>query len=115
MIRHVMMWRIKDAAGRSKQENIALCVAALAEMRAAIPDVLSLEVGHNFAQVDNAYDLLVAVEFADRAAFDHFLEHPAHHRVGEVVAPLRDAVGVVDYEHKSVSERRARHDHRVPG
>jgi len=99
MIKHVLMYRMKvEAAGRTKKENIEICTRALYALKEQIPVVQRVEVGHNFARVDNAYDLIVTVELDSSADFDAFLRHPAHKAVGELIGPLRDNWIVVDYE-----------------
>ena len=99
MVKHVLMWRIKEAAeGRSKEENVAICTNAVNGLRDRIDLIRGLEVGRNFAQVASAYDLVITVEFDSREDFAKYLDHPAHKHVGEVVSPLRSDSAVVDYE-----------------
>jgi Stress responsive A/B Barrel Domain len=99
MIKHILMYRMKnEATGRTKAENIEICTRALHALKQQIPVVERVEVGRNFARVDNAYDLVVTVELAGRNDFHAFLGHPAHKAAGELISPLRDDWIVVDYE-----------------
>lgn len=92
MIKHIVMWKLKDKADatRIKQE--------IESMRGKIRGLDQLEVGINFVTDGASPDLALYSEFADRAAFDSYADHPAHVPVKRFVSPLVDERWVVDYE-----------------
>jgi hypothetical protein len=99
MIKHTLMWKLKPLAeGRSKAENIQVATRALHALKEEIDAIRRIEVGHNFAEVDNAYDMAITVEFDTREDFNRFLDHPAHKQLGVDVRRYRETGIVVDYE-----------------
>lgn len=99
MIKHIVLWTLKDsAAGQTKAEN----AWRLKEELEALPEVIDgigrLEVGVNFETSAEAWDVALYSEFATREALIAYQSHPAHLRVGEFVALVKDKRAVVDYE-----------------
>ncbi len=99
MITHIVMWRVKDlAAGLAKPELLARLKADLEGLVGRVPSLLSLSAGINLKPSDQAADLVLHTTFADWAALEAYIVHPAHQ---QVAAFLREAVierRVVDFE-----------------
>jgi hypothetical protein len=99
MIKHIVMWKIKDfAEGASKQENLLRVKAMLEDMRGKIPGMLALEVGLNFETSDTASDISLYTEFESREALDAYQIHPEHMKVKSFLPLIRLERRVVDYE-----------------
>jgi len=99
MIKHIVMWRLKESAGgRSRDENALEIKKRLEALRDAVPGIRELEVGLNVKEAEAAADLVLVTAFDDAAALEAYQRHPAHQ---EVVAFVRTVVSerrVVDYE-----------------
>lgn len=99
MIKHIILWRLKDfAEGSTKQENALKVKKMLEDMRGKIPGMLKLEVGLNFESSDSASDISLYTEFESREALDAYQIHPVHMIVKNILPNLRSERRVVDYE-----------------
>lgn len=99
MIKHVVMWRLKEEAlGREKNENALLVKAGLEALKGQIEEILELEVGINCVMGDQAYDLVLVSAFENLEALDRYQVHPLHEAIGELIGQVRSERTVVDYE-----------------
>jgi hypothetical protein len=99
MIKHIVLWRLKEfAEGSIKQGNILKVKEMLEDMRGKIPGMLKLEVGLNSESSDSASDISLYTEFESRAALDAYQIHPVHMKVKEFLPLVRSERRVVDYE-----------------
>jgi heme-degrading monooxygenase HmoA len=98
MIKHVVLWKLKDfAEGADKQQNALKVKSMLEEMRGKIPGMLKLEVGLNFETSDTASDILLYTEFESRDALDKYQDHPEHMKAKNFIPLVRSERRVVDY------------------
>ncbi len=95
MFRHVVMLTLSDDTPDS--QRVALR-DALAELPAAIPEILDYSVGLDIGENDRNADLVVIGDFADQHAFKIYLDHPAHVRVGAEVGKWATRATRVQYE-----------------
>jgi hypothetical protein len=99
MIKHIVLWKLKDyAEGSTKQENALKVKVLLENMRGKIPGMLKLEVGINFEGSDTASDIVLYTEFESRNALDAYQIHPLHMKVKEFIPLVRTERRVADYE-----------------
>jgi hypothetical protein len=99
MIKHIVLWKLKDfAEGTTKQQNALKVKAMLEDMRGKISGMLKLEVGLNFEASDSACDISLYSEFTSRVALDAYQIHPEHIKVKNFLPLVRTERRVVDYE-----------------
>jgi hypothetical protein len=99
MIRHIVLWRLKERAdGRGKAENAALIKRALEGLRGKIPGLLKIEVGFDFSETADSSDIALYCELESREALDAYQSHPLHEAVKPLVLSARDERRMVDYE-----------------
>ena len=99
MIKHIVLWKLKDyAEGTTKQQNALKIKGLLEEMRGKIPGMLKLEVGLNFEKSGDAADISLYTEFESREALDAYQIHPEHMKVKNFLPLVRTERRVVDYE-----------------
>ncbi len=99
MIKHIVMWRLKDsAAGASREENAKKLKQSLEDLKDKIGDIKALEVGINFNSSPAAFDVVLYSEFADRDGLDAYQNHPEHLKIVDFVGEIRTDRAVVDYE-----------------
>ncbi len=99
MIKHIVLWKLKETAeGRSAVENALEIKRRLEALNGRIPGMLRLEVGMDFSKEDASYDVALYSEFASRAALDVYQSHPLHEEVKEFVIAVRLERRLVDYE-----------------
>jgi len=99
MIKHVVMWKIKEhAAGVSKLENILTMKLMLEELRTMIPGIRDLEVGTELKPGNAKYDVVLVTEVDDWDSLERYQHHPDHVKVAEFIGKIREQRAVVDYE-----------------
>ena len=76
MIKHVVVWKLKDPSQRDA--HAAVVKSALEGLRGRIPGLLGIEVGVDIGYDGGADGLCLYAEFTDRAALDVYQSHPLH-------------------------------------
>lgn len=98
MLKHIVMWKLKDfAEGKNKKENALLVKEKLIALKGKIPEIRELEVGININSSNQAYDAVLYSKFEDERALDIYQNHPEHKKVAEFVAKVREGRAVADY------------------
>jgi len=99
VIKHIVMWRLKDfAAGASRDENARKLKQSLEDLKDKIEDIKAIEVGINFNSSPAAFDVVLYSEFEDRHGLDAYQNHPEHLKIVDFVGEIRTDRAVVDYE-----------------
>lgn len=99
MIRHIVIWRLKDEAQeKTREENALLIKKTLEALPAAIPVIRSLEVGINIMASADASDIVLNTTFDSLSDLGEYQRHPEHVRFVEFLAGLKTEKRVVDYD-----------------
>lgn len=99
MIKHIVLWTIKDAAdGINKQDAIANVKAKLESLSGKIEGLLSLQVGLNKNTTPEAFDICLVTEHTSWEALQFYQGHPLHKEVAGYVNEVRKSRAVADYE-----------------
>lgn len=99
MIKHIVIWKLKDEAlGATREENARQLKTRLEALRGRIPQIRALEVGLNVKPSDAAGDAVLYSEFDHLEDLAAYAEHPAHQEVLGFVRSIVSARTVVDYE-----------------
>lgn len=99
MIKHIVMWRLKEsAAGASREENAKKLKQSLEDLKDKIEDIKAIEVGINFNSSPAAFDVVLYSEFDNREGLDAYQNHPEHLKIVDFVGEIRTDRAVVDYE-----------------
>ena len=99
MIRHIVCWKFLDRAeGASKAENLRKAKSILDALPAAIPEILSLEVGIDVTQGAGSFDLVLNGTFASSSSLEKYQRHPEHLGVVAFLRRVQREKSVVDYE-----------------
>ncbi|MDO9631311.1 MAG: Dabb family protein [Humidesulfovibrio sp.] len=99
MIKHIVMWTLKDEAeGAGKAANAKKMKELLSGLRTLIPVLRELEVGIDVFAATPACDVVLYTAFDTRADLDAYQVHPEHLRVVAFVKQVVASRSVVDYE-----------------
>ncbi len=99
MIKHIVMWKLKESAeGSLRDENAQKMKTMLEALPAAIPELDALEVGLNFAEGDAAFDVVLYTALPSREALEAYRVHPEHVKVAGFIGAVTADRHVVDYE-----------------
>jgi len=99
MIKHIVVWKLKESAdGRTAHENAQEMKARLEALRGLVPGLLTLEVGLDFGRTAASADVALYSEFTDVDALRAYQVHPDHVAVARYVTSLCSERILVDYE-----------------
>jgi len=96
MIRHVVMYTIKD----EHKHRIPELVNNFCAMKGKIPGLLEVESGGDELHSERSYDLILITVFESWEAFKAYQTHPAHLPVKAIMHEVRSGSVSVDYEIK---------------
>jgi hypothetical protein len=98
MIKHVVMWKLKDYAEEAdKTRNAKRIKIELEALKNTIPQIFHLEVGINVLESDAACDVVLFSVFKNEKDLELYQNHPDHRAVAEFVAKVKESRFVVDY------------------
>lgn len=99
MIKHIVMWTLKEyAEGADKKENALKAKQLLEGLKDKIREIRTIEVGININDTQAAYDIVLYSEFDNLHDLDAYQNHPEHLIVGDFIGKVRTDRRVVDYE-----------------
>ena len=97
MIKHIVMWKLKDSAeGHTKEENKKIIKEKLEGLVGRIEGLIEAEVGFNFNP--NGFDLCLNSKFESKEALEAYDAHPLHQEVRKYVRAVISERVVADYE-----------------
>ncbi|MEQ9091673.1 MAG: Dabb family protein [Balneola sp.] len=100
MIKHIVMWKLKEVAeGKTKLENAGIMKELLEGLPAKIEELDSAEVGINILNgVDEAIcDVVLTTVCKDEAALKVYADHSEHQKVVQFIKKVVRERRVVDY------------------
>ncbi|MCC6544451.1 MAG: Dabb family protein [Nitrospirae bacterium] len=99
MIKHIVMFRLKESAlGKGKEDNLQELKTLLESLSKKIPVVKCLEVGINIGASASASDIALYSEFDDMQALEAYRIHPEHVKVVEFIEKICSERRVADFE-----------------
>jgi hypothetical protein len=99
MVRHIVMWRLKDRAhGNDRAVNARLFKEKLEALAGRISGLLAIEAGIDFSCTPASFDVVLYSEFTDRQALERYQTHPEHEAVKAFIVEAAAERVVVDYE-----------------
>ncbi|UJX41297.1 Dabb family protein [Desulfovibrio sp. JY] len=101
MIKHIVMWTLKDQAeGRDKAANAAEMQSRLLALKGKLPQAVELEVAVGaeiFAAVPET-DVVLSSSFRTKEDLQTYAVHPLHLEVVDFIKKVVSERRVVDYE-----------------
>lgn len=99
MIKHIVLWKLKEhAEGAAKAENAMKIKALLESLAGKMPGLLKIEVSVDLGLDEGGVDLCLYSEFENRAALAAYQEHPLHAAMKPFIGACREERRVIDYE-----------------
>jgi quinol monooxygenase YgiN len=99
MIRHIVMWKLKEQAeGAGRADNARKMKALLDACADIVPGILKLEVGLAQAGLECTYDVVMYSEFVSAAALAAYQQHPQHQALKPFFSAVREGRECMDYE-----------------
>ena len=99
MIKHIVLWRMKEnAEGRTLAENAREMKARIEALKKSIPQIVELEVGLPIETTPTTSDVALYSSFKNREDLDQYQNHPEHLKVVDFVKKITVERRAVDYE-----------------
>jgi|SRR6478672_6830040 len=99
MLKHIVMWKLKDEAeGSSKAANAKKMKELLDACADIVPGILKFEVALAQPGLEATYDVVLYSEFTSKAALDAYQDHPQHVALKPFIGAIREARQCMDYE-----------------
>jgi hypothetical protein len=96
MIRHVVFFKFKAGAAEGDRKS---GLEALRGLPAKIGVIRKFEVGENVLPSARAWDAALIAEYDNLEDLREYTDHPDHMAAVQLLFPVCEAVGSVDYEH----------------
>ncbi len=104
MIKHIVLWKLKDNVGGRPKLDHALCLKeALENLNGKIPGMPLLEVGVHVKDSesgDDDADVILYAEFDNLESLENYYSHPEHVKIKPFAQSIRRERRVINYEVK---------------
>ena len=99
MIKHIVLWTLKNRENEQNREETAAAIKQQIEgMRGRIPGLLHIEGGIDFTGSADSWDIALYAELESREALTGYHIHPAHEAFKAFIGPRRSQRSLIDYE-----------------
>lgn len=99
MLKHIVMWKLKDhAEGADKAANAIKMKALLDSCADIVPGIVKFEAAIAQPGLEATYDVVLYCEFESKAVLDAYQTHPTHVAIKPFFGAVRDARQCMDYE-----------------
>ena len=99
MIKHIVMWKLKEfAEGNNKSENANIIKESLESLEGEISEIKFIEVGININEAKQSYDVVLCSEFESMESLDIYQNHLKHVKAAEFIKKVVEERAAVDYE-----------------
>ncbi|NTW56968.1 MAG: Dabb family protein [Chlorobiaceae bacterium] len=99
MIKHIVIWQLKDfAEGADRETNASLIKQKLEALRGRIPGLSTIEVGIDISRSDSSGDVVLYSEFDDALSLECYQKHPEHLAIKDYIGAVTLQRRVADYE-----------------
>jgi len=92
MIRHIVMWKLRDKA------DAPALKARLEALNGVVHGLVRLEAGIDFLGSEQSADLVLVADLQGREALQVYQEHPEHQAVVPLIRAAATSRTVVDYD-----------------
>lgn len=100
MIRHIVMWKLKDKAqGATKEKNAEKLKLILEGLRTNIDEIKAVEVGIQINQDHkDSLDVVLICDFANDLDFKMYTRNPHHKKAVDFINSVAEKRYFVDYK-----------------
>lgn len=99
MIKHIVMWKLKEYAnGAARDENALKMKAMLESCKDIVLGIKKLEVATSQEELEATCDVILYSEFENKAALAAYQSHPQHEAIKPFIASVREERHCMDYE-----------------
>ena len=101
MIKHIVMWKLKEEAeGNTKWVNAALIKEKLEGLITKVPQIKKIQVGIAHRHENEDWDVVLISEFDSLEKLAEYQKHPMHNIANEFIKKVKSERACVDFEEK---------------
>lgn len=97
MLKHIVAWKLNGETPEDVDVQAAKIKQLLEALAGVIPEITTIAVVRNVVASATNSDVAVVSEFADEAAFNAYLQHPAHLAAGTYIKSVTASRAAIDY------------------
>lgn len=94
MLTHIVLLRLKDKS----EESLQKMKEVLLSLQGQIPFLKFIEVGTDIIHSERSYDVALYTKFDTLKDMEAYQVHPAHVKVLEYIATVKESSVAIDYE-----------------
>lgn len=94
MLKHIVMWKIKE---ENKKESAMKIKTDLEGLKGKISEIVDIEVGIDVDSIENNYDVILVSTFKSEEDLNAYQVHPMHVEVAKFVKSVALSRVAVDY------------------
>jgi len=99
MVKHIVLWTLRDSAeGQTKEQNALVAKTRLEALKNTITDIIEIEVGVTHVGQGSSVDMALYSSFENEAALIRYQAHPEHKKVLPFISAITSDRQVIDYE-----------------
>ena len=99
MIKHIVMWKLKDfAEGSDRAANAIKMKQKLDGCAKLSAGILKFEVALAQPGLEATYDVILYAEFENKEALAEYAAHPTHKAIIPFISAVRDERQCMDYQ-----------------
>lgn len=98
MIRHIVSWKLAAEDAATKAEQSATLAASLNALVSVVPEIKSLTVASNVADIAGNWDVVLVADYDDLAGLEAYISHPEHQKVVGYIRSVVAERSAVDFE-----------------
>ncbi len=100
MIKHIVMFKLKDANGRSEYDNALEAKNRFEDVIANVKELKKGELVINSADApESNYTIALICDFDDIEGLNAYQVHPVHKEFGGFIAEIKSDRACIDYEY----------------
>jgi hypothetical protein len=94
MLTHIVCWKYRSDVS---EDDRAAHIERLRALPRVIPNIISFSAGRDILKLDRSFDTGLVAIYPDRAALDHYTDHPEHLKVVAFGKEISERVVSVDF------------------
>ena len=94
MIKHIVMWKIKE---ENKEASALKIKTDLEALKSEIKEIADIEVGIDMNEIEANYDVILVSTFKTQADLDAYQVHPMHKAAAVFIKSVATSRVAVDY------------------
>jgi len=100
MIKHIVMFKLKDTDGKSEYENALEAKERFNKVIESVPSLRKAELVINSGKApESNYTIALVCDFDDIDGLNEYQIHPEHVKFGKFIAEIKESRACIDYEY----------------